>query len=157
MIDMPPYMSLESTYARAIDVARKLREVPEVTTCQVYAGTSAPLTFLGVARHYDFRTEPDKAEIHVQLKPEKERKRPSHETAMQIHSLIAPMLSGKDTFFTVAELPPGPPTLAGIVAEIYAPDEEQRLQAAQKVKTAFSKMPDVISVDWTARLGAPEL
>ncbi|MEN6507761.1 MAG: efflux RND transporter permease subunit [Smithella sp.] len=157
MIDMVPSTNLESTYAKAVDVARILREIPEVTACQVYAGTSAPLTFLGVARHYDFRTEPDKAEIHVQLKPEKERKRPSHETALQMHSLIVPMLSGKDTFFAIAELPPGPPTLAGIVAEVYAPDEEQRLQSAQKVKTAFSKMPDVISVDWTARLGAPEL
>jgi len=157
MIDMPPYTSLESTYAKAVDVARKLKEIPEVTACQVYAGTYAPLTFLGVGRHFDLRTEPDKAEIHVQLKPAKERKRPSHETAMQMHLLIAPMLSGKDTFFTIAELPPGPPTLASIVAEVYAPDEEQRLQAAQKVKTAFSEMPDVISIDWTARRGAPEL
>jgi multidrug efflux pump subunit AcrB len=157
MIDMPPYTSLESTYAKAVDVVRKLREVPEVTACQVYAGTYAPLTFLGVGRHFDLRTEPDKAEIHVQLKPAKERKRPSHETALQIRSLITPMLSGKDTFFTVAELPPGPPSLAAIVAEIYAPDEEQRLQAAEKVKSAFSKMPDVISIDSTARRGAPEL
>jgi len=139
MIDMPPYASLESTYAKAVDVARKLREVPEVIACQVYAGTYAPLTFLGVGRHFDLRTEPDKAEIHVQLKLAKERKRPSHETALQMHSLIAPMLSGKNTFFTVAELPPGPPTIASIVAEIYAPDEEQRLQAAEKVKSAFSK------------------
>jgi multidrug efflux pump subunit AcrB len=157
MIDMPPYTSLESTYAKAVDVARKLRELPEVTACQVYAGTSAPLTFLGVGRHFDFRTEPDKAEIHVQLKPAKERKRHSHETALQMHSLIAPMLSGKDIFFNVAEIPPGPPTLAGIVAEVYAPDEEQRLKAAEKIKAAFSKMPDVISIDWTARRGAPEL
>jgi multidrug efflux pump subunit AcrB len=157
MIDMPPYTSLESTYAKAVEVARKLREVPEVTACQVYAGTSAPLTVLGVGRHFDLRTEPDKAEIHVQLKPAKERKRHSHETAMQMHSLIAPMLSGKDTFFTVAEIPPGPPSIAGIVAEVYAPDEEQRLKAAEKVKNAFSKMPDVVSIDWTARRGAPEL
>jgi multidrug efflux pump subunit AcrB len=157
MIDMPPYTSLESTYAKAVDVARKLREIPEVTACQVYAGTYAPLTFLGVGRHFDLRTEPDKAEIHVQLKPAKERKRPSHETALQMHLLIAPMLSGKDTFFTVAELPPGPPSLAGIVAEVYAPDEEQRLKAAEKVKAAFSKRPDVVSIDWTARRGAPEL
>ena len=157
MIDMPPYTSLESTYAKAVDVARELKEVPEVIACQVYAGTYAPLTFLGVGRHFDLRTEPDKAEIHVQLKPAKERKSTSHDTALQMHSLIAPMLSGKDTFFTVAELPPGPPTLASIVAEVYAPDEKQRLQAAEKVKAAFSKMHDVISIDWTARRGAPEL
>ena len=157
MIDMPPYMNLESTYAKANDVARKLKEITEVTACQVYAGTSAPLTFLGVGRHFDFRNEPHKAEIQVQLKPAKERERHSHETALQMHSLIAPMLSGKSIFFTVAELPPGPPSLAAIVAEIYAPDEEQRLIAAQKVKTAFLKMPDVISIDWTARRGVPEL
>ena len=109
MIDMPPGTNLENTYAKSVDVARKLREIPEVTACQVYAGTYAPLTFLSVGRHYDFRTEPDKAEIHVQLKPDKERNRPSHETALQIRSLITPLLSDKDTFFTVAELPPGPP------------------------------------------------
>lgn len=157
MIDMPPSTNLETTYAKAMDVARKLRELPEVTACQVYAGASAPLTFLGVARHYDFRMEPDKAEIHVQLKPEKERKKPSHEIALQMHSLIAPMLSDKDTFFTVAELPPGPPSLAKIVAEVYGPDEEQRLKAAEKVKAAFSKIPGVVSIDWTARRGVPEL
>ena len=67
------------------------------------------------------------------------------------------MLSGKDTFFTVAELPPGPPSLAGIVAEVYAPDEEQRLKASEKVKAAFSKVPDVVSINWTARRGASEL
>ncbi len=157
MIDMPPQTNLEITHARAVDVARKLRELPEVTVCQVYAGATAPLSFPGVVRHYDFRIEPDKAEIQVQLKPAPERKRTSHEVALQLRLLIAPMLSDKDMFFTVAELPSAQPTMAGVVAEIYAPDEEQRLKTAETVKAAFSKIPGVVSIDWTARRGAPEL
>jgi multidrug efflux pump subunit AcrB len=157
MIDMPPGTNLENTYSHAVDVARKLKEVPEVTACQVYAGTSAPLTFLGVGRHYDFRTEPNEAEIHIQLKPDKERMRPSHEIALEIRSLITPLLSGKSMFFTVAELPPGPPSLASIVAEVYGPDEEKRIEAASIVKDAFGKMSDMVSTDWTARAGTPEI
>ncbi len=127
MIDMPPYMSSKHLCKGNRCGKKAQGNTGSNRMSEVYAGTSAPLTFLGVGRHFDFRNEPDKAEIHVQLKPAEEHLRHS-ETALQMHSLIkAPMLSGKNIFFTVAELPPGPPSLAAIVAEVYAPDEEQRL------------------------------
>jgi multidrug efflux pump subunit AcrB len=157
MIDLPPETPLENTYATVTDVARKLKEVPEVSACQVYIGCAAPLTFLGVARHYDLRKEPYQAEIQLQLTPEGRRSRTSHKIALAVRSLIAPLLAGRNTVFTVAEIPAGPPTLAPLVAEVYGPDDDKRLALAQQVRGEFTAMPGVVDVDWTARSGSPGL
>ena len=153
MIDLPPQTQLEDTYAKVIDGAEKLKVIPEVTACNVYVGTSAPVTFQGLARHYDFRKSPYQAEIQVQLLPNTKRHRRSHEIALDIRSLIASAIPRKDTVVVVAERPPAVPTLAPLVAEVYGPDDETRLALAGKVRTAFEKMPGVTDVDWTARPG----
>ena len=157
MVDLPPSTQLEDTYPVVMDAAQKLRTIPEVTGCNVYVGTSAPVTFQGLARHYDFRKEPFQAEIQVQLIPNTDRTRRSHEIALDMRPLIAPLLSGKDTVFVVAEVPPAVPTLAPLVAEVYGPDDKTRLSLSGKVKSLFAAMPGVVDVDWTARPGTERL
>ncbi len=157
MIDLPPATQLEDAYPVIMDAAQKLKTIPEVTACNVYVGTSAPVTFQGLARHYDFRKEPFHAEIQVQLLPNTKRSRRSHEIVPDIRPLIQPVLSGKDTVFVVAELPPGVPTLAPLVAEVYGPDDETRLTLAHRVMSIFRTMPGVVDVDWTARHGTERL
>lgn len=157
MIDLPPQTSLEISYAQIADVARKLRDIPEVNACQIYVGTSAPLTFVGIARHYDLRKESYQAEIHIQLVPEVRRSRTSHEIAASVRSLIATLLTEKDTVFTVAEIPAGPPTLAPLVAEVYGPDGNKRVALARQVRREFASMRGVADVDWTGRPGSPRI
>ena len=157
MIDLPSRTPLELSYAMVADIARKLKDIPEVTACQIYAGTSAPPTFLGIARHYDLRKEPYQAEIQLQLTPEAKRWRTSHEIALSVRSLIAPFLAEKETVFTVAEIPAGPPTLAPLVAEVYGPDDDKPVALARQVRGEFAAMRGVADVDWTARPGSPRL
>jgi multidrug efflux pump subunit AcrB len=157
MIDLPPATQLEDAYAKVMDAAQRLKTIPEVTACNVYVGTSAPVTFQGLARHYDFRKEPFQAEIQVQLLPNVARARRSHEIALDMRPFIAPLLSGKDTVFVVAEPPPAVPTLAPLVAEVYGPDDDTRLALAGRVKSRFTTMPGVVDVDWTARPGTERI
>jgi multidrug efflux pump subunit AcrB len=157
MADLPPSTQLEDTYPVIVEAAGRLKKIPEVTACNVYVGTSAPVTFQGLARHYDFRKEPWQAEIQVQLLPTRERKRRSSEIAPDVRSLVSPVLSGKDAVMVVAEPPPAVPNLSPLVAEVYGPDDEQRLALASRVKSLFASMPDVTDVDWTARPGTERI
>jgi multidrug efflux pump subunit AcrB len=153
MVDLPPETPLEDTYARVMEAAEKLKQIPEVVACNVFVGNPAPVTFQGLARHYDFRKSPFQAEIQIQLLPNNQRHRRSHEIALDIRPLISPVLSDKDTVVVVAERPPAVPTFSPLVAEIYGPDDKTRLDLAREVKHIFSTMPGVEDVDWTARPG----
>jgi multidrug efflux pump subunit AcrB len=153
MIDLPASSTLEAANAVVTDVSRQLKNLPEVQSCQTYVGIPGPLTFQGVARHYNMRTQPYQAEIQIQLKPESARKRTSQKVALAVRSLVSPLLAEHKATFTVAEIPSGVPTLAPLVAEVYAPDEESRLALAQRVKNTFESMPGITDVDWTARQG----
>jgi multidrug efflux pump subunit AcrB len=154
MIDLPAGDTLESANAAVTDVARTLKNIPEIQSCQTYVGIPGPLTFQGVARHYNMRTQEYQAEIQIELKPESERKRTSHDVSLAVRNLVAPMLHNLKATSTVAEIPSGVPVIAPLVAEIYAPDEGSRLMLAQRVKTIFESMPGVTDIDWTARPGA---
>ena len=127
MVDLPPSTGLEDGYPVIAEAARALKKIPEVMACNVYMGTAAPVTFQGLARHYDFRKEPFQAEIQVQFVPKAQRKRRSHEIDMDMRPLLAPILSGNGTVFVVAEPPPAIPVLAPLVGEVYGPDDEKRL------------------------------
>ncbi len=153
MVDLPSSTQLEDAYPIVIEAAQRLKKIPEIMACNVYVGTSAPVTFHGLARHYDFRKDPYQSEIQVQFLPNTERKRRSHDIAMDMRPLVAEVLSGKDTVFVVAEPPPAVPTLAPLVAEVYGPDDQMRIALAEQVKSVFASMPGVDDVDWTARPG----
>ncbi|HEX7579130.1 MAG TPA: efflux RND transporter permease subunit, partial [Thermoanaerobaculia bacterium] len=121
VIDMPEGTTLETTAAAARDLAETVRQLPEVTDVEVYAGTSGPFNFNGLVRHYFLRSGPLVADLQVNLLPKDERKRDSHLFAKDVRILLAPIAKKWNANVKVTEVPPGPPVLSTMVAEIYGP------------------------------------
>ena len=148
IVDMPEGTTLEKTAAVARDLAASLRPLPEVTDLQVYAGTSAPFNFNGLVRHYFLRSGPTVADLQVNLLPKHERKTASHGFAKSVRERLAPLCEAHGANCKVTEVPPGPPVLSTMVAEIYGPDLDRRLAIAEQVKTVFRETPGIVDVDW---------
>jgi len=148
LLDFPDGTPLETSLSGARDVADALVEIPEVTDLQVYAGAAAPTTFNGLVRHYDLRRSPNQADVQINLLPKKERKRKSHELAGVIRGLAEPVASAAGARLKVVEVPPGPPVLSTLVAEVYGPDQNSRIALARKVRDVFESTPGVVDVDW---------
>jgi len=148
LLDLPDDTPLEATAAAARDVAAALAGIPEVTDLQIYAGASAPITFNGLVRHYDLRRAPNLADIQVNFKSKKERDRQSHELASVVRDAARPAARRHRADLKVVEVPPGPPVLSTLVAEVYGPDLESRLGLAAQVRTVFEETPGVVDVDW---------
>jgi len=157
VIDMPEGSTLEATAAVARELAATLRQVPEVTDMQVYVGTSAPFNFNGLVRHYFLRSGPLVADIQVNLLPKHERTRASHDIAKAVRELLAPVAARTPANVKVTEVPPGPPVLSTLVAEIYGPELPHRLALAEKVRVIFAKTPGVVDVDWYVEDPAPKV
>lgn len=149
VIDMPEGTTLERTLAVTKEIAQYLSEVPEVINYQNYIGTSAPITFNGLVRHYDLRGGSYMADIQVNLKSKKERSEQSHDIAKRVRPGIQQIAEKYGANVKIIEVPPGPPVLSTIVAEIYGPDYEKQIQIARQVKEILSNTPDVVDIDWT--------
>jgi multidrug efflux pump subunit AcrB len=149
ILDLPEGTTLETTHAVAQDVARHLAAVPEVRSTQVYAGTAAPFNFNGLVRHYFMRRGDNVADVQVNLTAKHDRSRQSHEIAVAVRPGIDSIARTYGARAKVAEIPPGPPVLSTLVAEIYAADDATRLEAAQLVRDVFETTPGVVDVDWT--------
>lgn len=149
VIDMPEGTTLERTVAVTKEIAQYLSEVPEVINYQNYIGTSAPITFNGLVRHYDLRGGSYMADIQVNLISKKERSQQSHDIAKRVRLGIQPIAKKYGANVKIIEVPPGPPVLSTIVAEIYGPDYEEQIQVARQVKEILSNTPDVVDIDWT--------
>jgi multidrug efflux pump subunit AcrB len=149
VLDLPEGTTLETTTAVARDVAEYLRRIPEVTSTQVYAGTAAPFNFNGLVRHYFMRQGPNVADVQVNLLPKGERVRQSHAIAVAVRPAIDSIARRHAASAKVAEIPPGPPVLSTLVAEVYAADDSTRLAAAREVLHVFETTPGVVDVDWT--------
>src|SRR5690606_31216043 len=154
ILDRPEGTTREATNAAARGVASYLLTVPEVTSAEVYAGTAAPFNFNGLVRHYFMRSGANVADVQVNLAPKHDRKRQSHDIAVAVRPAIDSIARAYDARAKVAEIPPGPPVLSTLVAEIYAADDETRLQAATRVLEVFETTDGVVDVDWT--IGAPQ-
>ncbi len=148
LVDMPEGTPLEATSAAAHEIAAALAPVPEVTDAQVYVGNASPITFNGLVRHYDFRRSPNLADIQVNLKGKKERSRKSHELAGVLRERALPVARRHGARIKVVEVPPGPPVLSTMVAEVYGPDPQSRFELARKVRTIMEETPGVVDVDW---------
>ncbi|HAR94514.1 MAG TPA: multidrug transporter AcrB [Deltaproteobacteria bacterium] len=148
VIDMPEGTSLEETGAATRDISEYLKTVPEVLNYQLYAGTSAPFNFNGLVRHYFFRTGSHQADIQVNFVSKDERKAQSHDIAKRIRPGIQAIGNKWNARAKVVEIPPGPPVLSTLVAEIYGPDFDRQIQIAADVKLIFEKTKDVVDVDW---------
>ena len=149
VLDLPEGTTLETTNALGREVAAYLRHVPEVVSTQVYAGTAAPFNFNGLVRHYFMRRGPNVADVQVNLLPKGERDRQSHEIAVAVRPAIDSIARRYEASAKVAEIPPGPPVLSTLVAEVYAADDSTRLEAARQVLRVFETTPGVVDVDWT--------
>ncbi|MEN8176907.1 MAG: efflux RND transporter permease subunit, partial [Pseudomonadota bacterium] len=121
--------------------------VPEVTALQTYAGTARPFDFNGLVRHYYLRQFPWQAELQVQLLEKTERERSSHEIAQEARQLLKPIAEATGAVITVVEMPPGPPVLQTVVAEIHGPDAATRVAVANKMTELFRESPLIDDVD----------
>jgi multidrug efflux pump subunit AcrB len=149
VLDTPEGTTLETTNALGREIAGYLAGVPEVLSTEVYAGTAAPFNFNGLVRHYFMRSGPNVADVQVNLLPKSERSRQSHAIAVAVRPGIDSIARRYGASAKVAEIPPGPPVLSTLVAEVYAADDSTRLEAARRVKEVFESTPGVVDVDWT--------
>jgi multidrug efflux pump subunit AcrB len=148
IIDMPDGTPLEQTTAAAQALAAKIVQEPEVANYQIYSGTSGPYNFNGLVRHYFLRRGPNQADIQVNLVPRDARKAQSHEIARRIRPKLQSIAQQFGARIKVAEVPPGPPVLQTLVAEVYGPDYQKQIEVASQVKKVFQKTPGVVDVDW---------
>ncbi|MFV0605819.1 MAG: efflux RND transporter permease subunit [Niabella sp.] len=154
VIDMPEGTTLERTGAVAQDIAQYLKTVPEVVNYQSYVGASAPITFNGLVRHYDMRGQSNTADIQVNLLHKEDRSEQSHDVAKKIRPTIQKIASKYNANVKIVEVPPGPPVLSTIVAEVYGPDYDEQMKIAKNIENILRKTNDVVDVDWT--LEAPQ-
>ncbi|HEV8283834.1 MAG TPA: efflux RND transporter permease subunit [Chitinophagaceae bacterium] len=148
VIDMPEGTTLERTNVVAHEIAQYLSKQELVKNYQGYVGTSAPISFTGLIRHYDLRSGENVADIQVNLVHKKERNIQSHEIVKQLRPAIQAIARKYNANVKMVEIPPGPPVLSTIVAEIYGPDYNEQTKVASQLKELFSKTPGVVDVDW---------
>ena len=148
VIDMPEGTTLEETLLATREMAEYLRTVPEVTNFQLYVGTSAPINFNGLVRHYFLRRGPNVADIQVNLVGKNKRETQSHDIAKRLRPTLRKIASRYGANLKIAEIPPGPPVLSTLVAEVYGPDYKGQIRVAKRIKGIFSSTPGVVDVDW---------
>jgi multidrug efflux pump subunit AcrB len=148
IIDMPEGTTLEETARVTRLLAEKTFEQPEVVNVQTYVGTAAPYNFNGLVRHYFLRRGANVADIQVNLTGKKERDLQSHDIAKSVREKLTPIARQYGARIKVAEVPPGPPVLQTLVAEIYGPDAEGREKLAREVLRLFDETPGVVDADW---------
>jgi len=155
VVDMPAGTPVERTAFALADMGRYLAQVPEVRNYQVYAGLSAPINFNGLVRQYYLRAGSALGDIQVNLVDKHARHDQSHAIAERLRPSLAAIARSHGAVVKVVEVPPGPPVLAPIVAEIYGPDDAGRLSVAQAVRKAFLSAADVVDVDASYIAPAP--
>lgn len=148
IIDMPEGSTLEQTAAVTQDIVRYLRTVPEVRDYQYYVGTAAPINFNGLVRHYYLRSGPTVADIQVNLVEKSERDEQSHDIARRVRPQVEAVARPYGARIKIAEVPPGPPVLSTLVAEVYGPDYQQQIEIARKIRGIFEETAGVVDVDW---------
>ncbi|MBW7901478.1 MAG: efflux RND transporter permease subunit [Rhodocyclaceae bacterium] len=147
VLDMPVGTPVEETARVLAEIGDEIAGVPEVRDYQAYAGTASPINFNGLVRQYYLRAAPELGDIQVNLVDRKERSRSSHEIAVSVRAAVEAAGRRHGGNAKVVEVPPGPPVLAPIVAEIYGPDEAGRIAVAGAVRTVFERTPDLVAVD----------
>ncbi len=148
ILDMPEGSTLEQTSRVALEMAEVVKADPTVVNYQVYAGVASPYNFNGLVRHYFMRQGPTVADIQVNLLPKHERSLQSHDIAVRIRPAIAEIAKKYGAAVAVAEVPPGPPVLQTLVAEIYGPSDGDRVKLAEEVKRIFEATEGAVDVDW---------
>jgi multidrug efflux pump subunit AcrB len=153
--DLPEGTTLETSQALGESMAAYLRTVPEVKSTEVYAGVAAPFNFNGLVRHYFLRRGANVVDVQVNLTAKGDRDRQSHGIAVAVRPHLDSIARRYDASVKVAEVPPGPPVMSTLVAEIYGPTDSVRIAAATAVRRVFESTPGVVDIDWT--IEAPQV
>lgn len=156
VIDMPEGTTLEKTAAVTKEIAEYVSHQPLVINYQEYIGTAGPISFNGLVRHYDLRRGDNIADIQVNLVKKEDRKLQSHAIAKEMRPGVQAIARKYNANAKLVEVPPGPPVLSTLVAEIYGPDYDQQIAVARQVKDLFASTPDVVDVDWRVEHDQPQ-
>ncbi|MCF7708436.1 MAG: efflux RND transporter permease subunit [Verrucomicrobia bacterium] len=157
IINMPEGSALEYTAQAAREIGEVVRREPEVTDYQTYIGTAAPFNFNGLVRHYFYRSGANVADIQVNLLPKHDRDAQSHDVAVRVRPKLAAVAEKYNARIAVAEVPPGPPVLQTLVAEIYGPNEESRLALTKEMINVFKNTDGVVDTDWYLEADQPKV
>ena len=157
VLDMPVGTPLEETAKVLREISAEIAQVEEVADYQAYAGTASPINFNGLVRQYYLRSAPEMGDIQVNLVGGKLRHRQSHEIAVSVRDRVVAVAKKHGGNVKVVEVPPGPPVMSPIVAEIYGPDYAGQIAVAKQVRAAFESTPDIIGVDDTVDEDAEKL
>jgi multidrug efflux pump subunit AcrB len=155
VVDMPPGTPLEDTAAALQDMGAYLARQPEVLNLQGYAGTASPITFNGLVRQYYLRADAEQGDLQVNLVDKKHRTEQSHAIAQRLRPALEQIAARHGARMKVVEVPPGPPVMSPLVAEVYGPDEAGRQQVAARLERAFGDTPDIAAIDSSLRADAP--
>ena len=148
ILNMPERATLEDTAAAAFEMGDYLATVNEVTDYQIHVGTSGPFNFNGLVRHYYMRQAPYQADIQVNLAGKGHRKEQSHEIAKRVRPPLVAIAERYGARIQVAEVPPGPPVIATLVAEVYGPDYDRQRELALEIRRLFEETEGVVDADW---------
>ena len=157
VVDMPPGSPLEATAAVLQDMAGYLAQAPEVRDIQGYAGTASPITFNGLVRQYYLRADAESGDLQVNLVDKHHRHDQSHAIAQRLRPELERIAQAHGARVKVVEVPPGPPVMSPIVAEVYGPTEEGRSALARNLAQAYAATPDIVGVDTSLKEGAPRV
>ena len=147
VLDLPHGATLEDTDRMLMMAAERLKTLPELVSIQAYSGTASPFNFNGLVRHYYLRENPEQGDLSINLLPKGERSRASHAIALDIRRRLADLPLPDGSALKVVEVPPGPPVLATLLAEVYGPDAETRRATAAKIRKAFESVDFIVDVD----------
>jgi len=148
IVNMPEGTALEETQRVVALLAREAMAQPEVVDAQTYAGTASPHNFNRLVRHYYLRSGANVADIQLNLLSKADRKQQSHEIAKQVRVRLAPLAATLGAKIQVAEVPPGPPVLATLVAGVYGPTQQGQKQVAAELLEIFGRTRGVVDADW---------
>ena len=157
VVDMPEGTSVEQTARVMAALGQRIAQVPEVTDYQVYAGGASPINFNGLVRQYYLRQGANVGDIQINLLDKHERKRKSHEIARSLRAPLQEIGQGFNANVKIVEVPPGPPVMSPLVAEVYGLNDQGQRTVAQEVRAVFEQTPDVVDVDDSIEAEAPKL
>ncbi len=157
IVDMPEGTTLEQTAMVTQELGKYIKTVPEVMNYQSYIGTSAPYNFNGLVRHYFLRQGSNEADIQINFLPKEKRHMQSHDLAKKMRPELQKIGEKYNANIKLAEIPPGPPVISTIVAEVYGPDTKRQIEIAQQIKQIFKDTKGVVDVDWQVEDPQPKV
>ncbi len=155
IVDMPAGTPLEDTAATLQALGAHLAAQPEVLHLQGYAGTASPITFNGLVRQYNHRSDPEQGDLQVNLVDKHHRSEKSHAIALRLLPGLEKIAAEHRARIKLVEVPPGPPVMSPLVAEVYGPDEAGRQAVAERLRQAFEATPGIVAVDTSLKADAP--